>query len=239
MTTGATVDPAAAKDWSVAYAAHRAAGRDCAWPNETLIRLFKSPEYIAGDFAGHLAGKAVLDVGFGNANSFELYHSLGMRISGTEVHEDILAATRQRLAGMAPAPDLRQGTNRSLPFPDASFDVLVSWNVIHYENTHADMLAAIKEYARVLKPGGRVVISTTGPEHKILEGATRIGDHRYRIGRPGEFRAGQVYYYFDTPEFIRECFATAFDGVEVGRTHDRLFRHTLDWFIITAVARKP
>ncbi len=225
-----------AESWAKAYKQYSNDGSELRWPNETLIRLLKSPEYIPDLHRQPLAGRSILDVGFGNGNSLPLFHSLGLRISGTEIHQEIVAAGKEKMSLIGIEADLRVGSNTALPFADGTFDLLVSWNVLHYEDNEDAILKGIKEYARVLKPGGRVILSTTGPEHKILEGATRIAPHRYRIGRPGEFRAGQVYYYFDDAECTARAFATAFREVEVGRTLDRLFRHTLDWFIVTAVA---
>ena len=97
------------------------------------------------------------------------------------------------------------------------------------------MKNAIEEYRRVLKPGGRFFISTTGPEHLILKDSRTLGAHRYQIGRADDFRKGQVFFYFDAPNYIQHYFAEHFKDVLVGRTHDLLFTATLDWFIITGV----
>ena len=47
---------------------------------------------------------------------------------------------------------------RRLPFPDGTFDVVVSRAAIHNLPSASDRAAAIREIARVLKPGGRAVI---------------------------------------------------------------------------------
>jgi ubiquinone/menaquinone biosynthesis C-methylase UbiE len=141
----------------------------------------------------------------------------------------------RRLERLGHRADLRVGTNTKLPFPDDEFDFLVSWNVLHYESTEAGIRAGLAEYRRVLKPGGRLFVSTTGPEHLILKGGTTLGGHRYRIEREDDFRKGEVFFYFDTPEYIRYYFGERFSEVLVGRTHDLLFTATLDWFIVTGV----
>jgi ubiquinone/menaquinone biosynthesis C-methylase UbiE len=131
--------------------------------------------------------------------------------------------------------DLRVGTNRHIPFAENQFDFLVSWNVLHYEDNEADIQQALVECRRVLKPGGRFFVSTTGPEHKILQDSTTLGSHRYRIGREDDFRQGQVFFYFDAPNYIHHYFSQVFGDIQVGRTHDFLFTETLDWFIVTGV----
>lgn len=203
------------------------------WPSETLIRLFKG-DYIPGLNKDYV-GKKVLDVSFGIGNNLIFLASLGLSLGGTEVHEDICRMISAKLLRLGYETDLRVGTNRCLPFPDNEFEFLVSWNVIHYEDNEQDLRSAIAEYCRVLKPGGRVFVSTTAPDHKILRESTTLGGHRYRIGREDDFRKGQVFFYFDAANYIHYYFSECFSNIMVGRTHDFLFTETLDWFIVTGV----
>ena len=219
--------------WTNAYKKNIAAGTELLWPSETLIRLFKG-DYIKG-LNKNYAGKAALDISFGGANNLIFLASLGLRVSGTEVTEEICALGRKALLPYGYEGDLRVGTNRRLPFEDESFDYLVSWNVIHYEDNEADMRRAIAEYSRVLKKGGRFFISTTGPEHKILKDSLSPGKHLYRIGRTDDFRCGQTFFYFDSEEYIRHYFGEEFRDISVGRTHDHLMTETLDWWIVSGV----
>jgi arsenite methyltransferase len=48
---------------------------------------------------------------------------------------------------------------RALPYPEASFDLVVSSLAIHNIRSNADRKRAIVEGFRVLKPGGRIVIA--------------------------------------------------------------------------------
>ncbi len=141
----------------------------------------------------------------------------------------------KRLASQGHKVSMSVGFNCELPFSDNTFDFLVSWNVIHYENTETNIRRAIKEYRRVIKPGGRFFISTTGPEHMILKDSISLGGHLYEIGRDDDFRKGEVFFYFDSPEYIKHYFSEEFIDVLVGRTHDFLLTDTLDWFIVTGV----
>ena len=190
------------------------AGQALAYPSETLVRLVKG-RYIP-DMPSDLAGKLALDVGFGAGNNLRFLNGLGMRTSGTEISEEYCAEVRKRLTEEGIGADLCVGKNTLLPFETGTFDLLVSWNVIHYEDNEREMIAAIREYARVLKPGGRLLLSTTGPEHKILEGARVLGGHRYEIGRADDFRNGTVYFYFDAESYVRHYFGMAFDDVLTG-----------------------
>jgi len=208
-------------------------GRELLWPTETLIRCCAG-DYIPGFRRDH-TGELLLDVGFGNGNNLIYLNTLGFRLYGSEVDAAICAQVAAKLEGFGCTADLRVGTNRKLPFESSTFDVLTSWNVIHYEDNDADMRAAIAEYARVLRPGGRMIVSTTGPDHKILRDSVSLGNHRYQIGRADDHRKGQVFFYFDTAGDAQAYFSTAFEDVMVGRTHDELFTETLDWFIVTGL----
>ena len=219
--------------WAAVYNKAAADGSDLMWPSETLIRLFKG-DYVPG-LDRNYAGKKVVDVGFGDGNNTIFLASLGLSLSGTEVRQDICELVSGKLATLGHQADLRVGTNRTLPFPNDEFDFLVSWNVVHYEDNETDIRNAIAEYCRVLKPGGRFFVSTTGPEHKILKDSSTVGEHRYRIGREDDFRKGQVYFYFDTASHCQNYFSEQFSDVLVGRTYDTLLTETLDWFIITGV----
>lgn len=219
--------------WADAYKKYSAEGIELMWPSETLVRLFKG-DYVPG-LNKQYPGKKVIDVGFGNGNNLIFLASLGLSLFGTEVHEEICESVLKKLSRIGYKADLCKGTNCSIPFPDDEFDFLVSWNVIHYEDNEQAIRNAIAEYKRVLKPGGRFFISTTGPEHKILKDSTTLGGHRYLIGRQDDFRQGQIYFYFDSPNYIHYYFSDYFKDVLVGRTHDFLFTEALDWFIVTGI----
>lgn len=219
--------------WSDGYRRAASDGTELLWPSETLVRLFKG-DYIP-DAKPDLRGDALLDVGAGNGNNDVFFASLGLRLFGSEVTERLARDTQEKLSRLGVQMDIAVGTNRRLPYPDSSFDHLVSWNVIHYEQDDDAIAEAVAEYARVLKPGGRCYVSTTGPEHRVLLGAERVGPRRYRIAVPNDLRRGQVMYCFETADAVNGAFARSFDDVLVGRTLDRLLTHTLDWFIVTGV----
>ncbi len=63
-----------------------------------------------------------------------------------------------RLEGVGDRVEVKTGDMRKLPFPDASFDAVVSNVAIHNVYEREGRAQAMSEIARVLKPGGRVVI---------------------------------------------------------------------------------
>jgi SAM-dependent methyltransferase len=86
-----------------------------------------------------------------------------------------------RRAGVADRVEVRDGDARHLEFPDESFDVVVSSLVIHNIAGDDGRAQAIKEIARVLKPGGHVAIvdiAATGLYQRVLEAAPGMIDVR-------------------------------------------------------------
>jgi arsenite methyltransferase len=63
------------------------------------------------------------------------------------------------LEGVGDRVHIETGDMRSLPYPDATFDLVVSSLAIHNIRSNADRKRAIVEGFRVLKPGGRMVVA--------------------------------------------------------------------------------
>jgi len=63
-----------------------------------------------------------------------------------------------RREGVADRVELHTADARQLPFPDASFDVILSSLALHNIYDTAERQKAVREIARVLKPGGYVVL---------------------------------------------------------------------------------
>ncbi len=108
------------------------------------------------DAARVAPGTRLLDAGCGAGLLLLLAHLRGARTSGLDASAALLAVARERL----PEADLREGDLEALPFADASFDAVTAVNSIFYA---ADMDAAVLQLARVVRAGGRVVVTAWGP----------------------------------------------------------------------------
>lgn len=100
----------------------------------------------------------VLEIGVGmGADHLEWARSRPRSLTGIDLTERAVELTGQRLALAGLRSDLRVGDAEQLPFPDASFDLVYSWGVLHHS---PDTARAIGEVRRVLRPGGvaRVMI---------------------------------------------------------------------------------
>lgn len=86
----------------------------------------------------------VLDVGTGTGVFAEAFSKLGLDVEGVDANPDMLAAARDLVAGVR----FQEGTAESLPYPDASFD-LVFMGLLFHETD--DRLKAMQEAARVAR----------------------------------------------------------------------------------------
>lgn len=103
-------------------------------------------------------GDMVLDIGCGNARDIVPILEAGASIVGVDLSEGMIAQARLDLAAAGQhGAVLEVGDASRLRFADASFDKVLCSEVIEHI---PDADAAIGEMARVLKPGGMLVIST-------------------------------------------------------------------------------
>ncbi|WP_237216652.1 class I SAM-dependent methyltransferase, partial [Falsiroseomonas oryziterrae] len=106
--------------------------------------------------------EALLDIGTGTGRLLELATPRAERALGVDMSRDMLALARARLAerGLADRAGVRQADMYRLPFGDASFDAVALQMVLHYAE---DPAAALAEAARVLRPGGTLLLADLAP----------------------------------------------------------------------------
>jgi SAM-dependent methyltransferase len=104
-----------------------------------------------------LAGKHLLEIGCGMGFDSVEFLKRGVRVTAIDLTESAVRIARQHFAveGLRPE-EVRVGNALELPFPDATFDAVWSNGVLH---ATGDTKRAIAEVRRVLKPGGRALIS--------------------------------------------------------------------------------
>ena len=139
-------------------------------------------------------GTRLLDVGCGSGLTLVLAKARGARPSGLDISPGLLDVARDRL----PDADLRAGDMEFLPFGDAAFDAVTGVNAFQFAG---DPRNALREAARVTRPGGRVVASLfAAPErsqgtvvHQAMSALIppeQAADHApYALSAPGNLEA--------------------------------------------------
>jgi arsenite methyltransferase len=137
----------------------------------------------------------VLDMGCGRG---AVLTAIARRLTtGTITGIDIWSTTDQsgnaravvlrnaELEGVKDRVRIDTGDMRALPYPDASFDLVVSSLAIHNIRGNADRQRAISEAYRVLKPGGRLVVAdirATAVYERALRALGALAIERRRLG---------------------------------------------------------
>ena len=216
--------------------------------------------------AGDVRGRRVLDVGTGAGATALAFAAAGAEVTALDLTPTMLETVRAEAVRRGlPAPETRLGDAAALPLPDARFDVVACRVCAHH---FAKVQAAVTEMARVLRPGGLLVLEDSiSPEDptqdtwlnavELLRDPSHVRNHRAsewlaffrEAGLEGEHvRTFPTFLDFvnwtermNTPEPERAQLRRLLRAapVEVRTAFD--VRETGDWTIPLAVfrARKP
>jgi ubiquinone/menaquinone biosynthesis C-methylase UbiE len=119
--------------------------------------------------AGLKPGQRMLDVGCGTSTLVLMAQRMhpGATIVGLDGDPVILAIARRKAAKERLPVQLDEGMAYAMPYPDRSFDAVVSSLMLHHL-THDQQVRCLAEMKRVLVPGGRLVIADFAPPHNRL-----------------------------------------------------------------------
>ena len=118
----------------------------------------------------------LVDIGTGTGRMIELFGARASSAIGIDRSSEMLRLARVKLESSGLRASLRQGDMYAVPLPDASADVVILHQVLHYAQAPAH---AIAEAARVLAPNGRLLIVDFAP-HEREE--LRESDAHARLG---------------------------------------------------------
>lgn len=128
-------------------------------------------------------GKRVLDVGCGDGVLSVRLAQEGAQVTGLDDDLRMLEAARCRAGNATIRPTFVGGDAEALPFPDGSFDIVVAITILCLLS---DPKKAFREMARVLQPGGRIVIGELG-RHSLWAVMRRfagwLGARKWRLAR--------------------------------------------------------
>jgi ubiquinone/menaquinone biosynthesis C-methylase UbiE len=131
---------------------------------------------IGRALAGQQVGRLV-DIGTGTGRMLELFAPAADHALGVDRSPEMLRLARAKLgqAGLT-AAELRQGDMYALPLPSGSADTVIIHQVLHYAQQPA---GAVAEAARLLVPGGRLLIVDFAPHERE---DLRESDAHLRLG---------------------------------------------------------
>lgn len=188
-------------------------------------------------------GRRVLEIGVGAATDFLNFARAGAVLTGVDLTPAAVEHAHSRLALEGLTADLAVASGEALPYPDASFDLVYSWGVIHHaEHPHR----IVREIRRLLAPEGEARVMLYGRHswaayHLWLR-------HALLGGRPRRSLASVIARHLESPgtraytrEEIELLFAGAgFEDISIEgfpTPYDRRVagplarRIRLDWFL--------
>jgi len=181
------------------------------------------------------AGARVLDVACGPGHFLHAAVSAGVVAVGVDSSRDMLRTSAARLGAKA---RLVVGDAVDLPFDSSSFDVLNCSGLIEYFPEPTPML---REFHRVLRPGGTAMISSTNRRSPalaldtLIEAGRRSGMLRRLVRGLGlplddvSLQARRFRMTFHTPKGLSDQLSEAgFQDVEMRYCHLQLLPHPLD-----------
>ncbi|WP_127473740.1 class I SAM-dependent methyltransferase [Microbacterium sulfonylureivorans] len=145
-----------------------------------LNEYYERPAMIA--LAGDVRGRRILDAGCGSGPLSAALRTRGAALTAFDGSPAMVELARRRLGDDVPVSvaDLAE----PLPFEDDAFDDVVASLVLHYLEDWAGPLAELR---RVLKPGGRLILSVNHPLVRVFTHpdedyfATRPYSEEYRF----------------------------------------------------------
>ena len=169
--------------------------------------------------AGIEPGDRVLDVACGTGVVSVTAARRGARVTGLDLTPELLAAARDNARTAAVAVEFHEGDVETLPFPDQTFDVVVS-QFGHIFAPRPDV--AMAEMLRVLKKGGTIAFSTWPPDVYVGRMFALIGSY---LPPPPPGVSSPVLW--GDPAIVRERLG--------GAVRDLVF----DWDVMLAPALSP
>jgi SAM-dependent methyltransferase len=142
-------------------------------------------------------GQTLVDVGCGRGGAgIWVARSTGAELIGLDIAENALAAARKRAAAMDMAATFRVGEFERTGLDDATADAIMSVDALLFT---PDKPAALRELRRILRPGGRLVVTSWDYHRQPAGRPPQIADHR-----PLAEAAGFDVVGYDTTDHWRE-----------------------------------
>ena len=172
----------------------RREGRVFAQPQEDMPALL--------ELLRERGARTLLDLGSGSGRQVVYFAGHGLSVFGLDRAPEGLRLTQGWLAAEGLRAGLcLQNLYGGLPYRDASFDALISVQVLHHAPI-ADIRGLVAEIVRVLKPGGVLFVSVPrrrnrGQSHREIEPGTWVPLDGWETGVP---------HHIFTPETLRATF---------------------------------
>lgn len=126
------------------------------WRGSTLGAITERLEQdLVLELVGDVTGKRVLEIGCGDGTLAVELARRGARMTAIDASEAMITAAKQRAGASSVTIEFGVAAAQSLPFAAGQFDLVVAFTILCFIDAVAPVFG---EIARVLRPGGRLVI---------------------------------------------------------------------------------
>lgn len=203
------------------------------WADRSRPRLvgdyLNRPKVIA--CAGSLEGRRALDAGCGSGYvARELFRN-GAQVWGIDRDQEMICEAKRLMSAKNTSLVYQPGKIECLPYNDEFFDVAICVSVLPYNDVMV-VDAFFEGIARVLKPGGRCVVSLAHPDMYHLAGSESAGEKSawlrfssHRISCEGTPMYTQEYFDIDGNSSVQEIYAHTEESLLIS-AHRTCLTHT-------------
>jgi SAM-dependent methyltransferase len=172
--------------------------------------------------------RSVLDFGCGSGSNLIHLAAAGFECAAVDTSPSALEIAGRRLEERGLGAQLHLMTDR-LPYGDASFDAVVAWQVLYYNDADG-VTRALGEIERVLRPNGKLLATFIRANDMLLETARPIGPSTYVTGARPSSQAGAVVFVPQDREQLARLF-TGYACVEIGHFEWNLGQTSSHWLV--------
>jgi SAM-dependent methyltransferase len=206
------------------------------YPAEAVIRIFKGQYPNLKMKKPHL-GDIAVDVGCGDGRHLQLFRSLGMESVGIEITQAICDSVAKNIRADQ-YTRLAVGTNDNIPLDNEYADYVLSWNSCYYMGVGSGNFEDnVIEMARILKPGGALIVSVPQPSCFIFEDIDFdkcFGDYVQIRSEYFGLRAGETMRFFGTRDEFADAFSGNFDNFCHSSIDIDCFGLRYSWWVLVA-----
>lgn len=145
------------------------------YPNVNLVRLDKW-------FLNSKKSSKLLDYGCGYAENSLYFAKQGYKVHAADVSKDLISFLKKKTNIKSKNKINYFHINdklKKLPFKENHFDTIICTGVIMYLASRINTNFLLKEFERCLKPKGKFIISTFGPQNTFMKRSKKINKNLY------------------------------------------------------------
>lgn len=210
-------------------------------PAEYFVRIMKGkyPRLNLSDW--YTTGDKVLDAACGDGRHFSYLLNMGFNVYGYEVNDNIITVAKEKINASYSykiGDKIKKGTSKRIPFPNAFFQGIISWNQLYYLEEKDDFQLHLEEIRRVSTRNTWFVASFPMPSCFIYDKAIHIDENVIKV-QDDYFncRNNTLMWKFKSKEHVWNVFSPLMHELVIGEQVDDCFGLNYHWYLVAGKFR--